>query len=322
MDNAGQVARTHFITIWAKSLQNLGICDDMEHKPEQVKKELQDFFEDIGGSHYTAICKSAKGEYHIHEVVTFEKAKRCKAVATLYGKAHTEVMRGTKEQAKAYIDKEPPFDEKGEEIVLKWGDPTALTNNAGSRTDLKAFDNIALSDNFKLNDFLLTLTSERDAKLYTARYSRLLKREAQTFRRVEVIYIEGEAGSGKTRSALEAYPHAFKASVDEKTAFPFDGYEGEKVLILDELREGVFTHAYLMQLLDGYKMTVNVKGGSMPACWTKVIIASAYPLKEWYKGAYLDKEGKKKQLLRRISRHLYAKSCQLYDYDTNELTTL
>lgn len=327
---AGEVARTWFMTIWPQALENMGLCSDIEHDPEQVKKELQDYFDDIGGQHYTAICKSSEGKYHIHDVVTFDSAKRLKAVAGLYGKSHCEVLRGTKDDAKSYIDKSGKFEEKGEEIILKWGNPDAIANNRGNRTDLKQFDELIARDDFNLLEFLQTLDKDYDIKYYTGRFSRARALEAQDFRRVEVYYIEGEAGSGKTRGAVELaskWGTYFKCSVDEKSSFPFDGYCCEKTIILDELRPGVFSHAYLMQLLDGYRLNVNVKGGNMPACWTKIIISTALPLSEWYRECYggkifIDIENKKKQFLRRIKYHYIAKDCKLYDFDSGEPITL
>ena len=139
MSKGTVVARTFFLTVWPKSLENVGISSDFDDIPA-LHKALEDLWIDIGGSHYTAICESADGKRHIHDVVTFDKPKRLSSVAKLYGAAHVEIMRGTKEDAIKYINKEGKFEEKGEVILDKWGNPGAIENNAGSRTDLADFD--------------------------------------------------------------------------------------------------------------------------------------------------------------------------------------
>lgn len=312
------VAKTFFNVIHEKSIRNMGIEPEWNNLPK-LQADIETAFNEIGGNHYTAICLSAEGLYHIHDVVTFETAKRVNAVSKLFGNCHVEEMRGTKEDAKAYINKEGKFEEKGEVVLATFGKIDAIQNNCGRRTDLAKFDEVALTDDFNLNDYILDhCTNERDERYLERRYERILLRNAKQWRSVKVIYVEGKAGSGKTRIAMETYPTAFKADVSEKTSFPFNGYKGEKVLILDELRPGVFTHVELMQILDGYKLNLNVKYGLIPAMWETVIITTAMPLDEWYKDRtdIAGQDNRREQFKRRIAEHKIAVNNQWFDYDT------
>lgn len=295
----------------------MGIDPKWEDLPK-LQAELETAFNEIGGSHYTAICLSAEGLYHIHDVVTFGSAKRVKAVSKLFGNCHVEEMRGTKEDAKNYINKVGKFEEKGEKVLAVFGDIETIQNNSGKRTDLKQFDEIALNDDFNINTYLLdNCNNERDERYLEKRYQRLMLKNAKPWRTVKVIYVEGKAGSGKTRIAMETYPNAFKADVSEKTNFPFNNYHGEKVLILDELRPGVFSHVELMQILDGYRLNVNVKYGSFPALWETVVITTAMPLKEWYKDKtdIAGQDNRREQFNRRIAEHKIAVNNQWFDYE-------
>jgi len=317
------VGKTFFIVIHEKSLRNMGIVPEWNNLPK-LQADLETVFTEVGGNHYTAICISADGLYHIHDVVTFDTAKRVRSVATSLGNCHVEEMRGTKEQADDYINKRGKFEEKGEKVLAVFGNINAIQNNHGKRTDLITFDNIAIQDNFDLNAYLLdNCNNERDERYLEKRYHRLLEKNAPQWRNVKVIYVEGKAGSGKTRVATETYPNAFKADVSEKTNFPFNGYKGEKVLILDELRPGVFTHVELMQILDGYKLNLNVKYGQIPAMWETVLITTAMPLNEWYKEKtdIAGQDNRREQFKRRIAEHKIAVNNQWFDYDTYVDTT-
>lgn len=311
------VAKTHFIVIHEHSLENMGIEPTWNDLPA-LEKALEAVFDDIGAKHYSAVCISAEGRYHLHVVLTFETTKRTTAVAKLLGNCHVEKMRGTKEQAADYINKRGKFEEKGEKVLSVFGDIEAIQNNSGKRTDLALFDAAALADGFNITRYILDhTTNEREAQNLEKRYYRLLEANAPAWRNVEVIYVEGETGSGKTRVAMETYPNAFKASVSSKTNFPFNGYKGEKVLILDELRPGIFNPAELFQTLDGYPQNIDVKFGRIPACWTKVIITTSMPLNDWFNSPE-DIQGQdnlRKQFKRRIAAHKIAVNGTWRDYD-------
>ena len=53
----------------------------------------------------------------------------------------------------------------------------------------------------------------------------------------------------------------------------FDGYDGQEVLILNDLRKSTFTFSYLLDLLDRYEFRVEVKNGYAPML-AKVIVVT------------------------------------------------
>ncbi len=301
-------AKTFFNVIHEQSLINMGIEPTWNDLPK-LQSALESAFDEIGGKHYTAICLSAEGLYHIHDVVTFEKTTRRNTVSKKFGNCHVEEMRGTKEQAENYILKKGKFEEKGEKILATFGDINAIKNNSGKRTDLNAFDIAVQSPDFDLNAYLLdNCTNEREERYLERRYARIKCFTAPNWRTVKVIYVEGASGSGKSRGANERYPKAFKASLAEKTNFPFNGYNGQDVLWLDELRPGYFKHAELMQILDGYKYNVDVKYGQFPALWTTVIITSVFKYNDWYKDNKGYFEDGRKEFERRIAERYIARN--------------
>lgn len=313
------VAKTFFCVLHSKALENMGITPNWENIAE-LKANLNEALNLISTNYVYTICKSEKGVYHIHLVITVDKATRATTLSKNIGNAHIEPMRGTKEQADDYINKRGKFEEKGEIILDKDGNIETIVNNQGARTDWIEFDKLALKDGFNLNDYILEkgYTGYKEKACIT-RYSRLIEQKTQCFRSVEVIYVEGDTGQGKTKGVYDRHPYkeVFKFSTDTNNNFKFDGYKGEKILLLDELRPNQLSTGYLFQLLDGYPLRVNVKGGYMWAQWNKVYITTSYSLSEWFKvdksKPYFDTEEKcesveklRKQFIRRISAHYKA----------------
>lgn len=320
------VGRTFFVVIHEESLKNM-LIEPQWDNIEQFEKTLISSFSDVLGhdNFYGTICESAQGIKHIHLVETENKPKRFTAVAKKLGNAHTEQMRGTKEQAEDYIEKRGKFEEKGEKILGYFGNKNAIQNNSGKRTDLDIEKQIrdGTLNASNLNRYILdNTTTDTQAKRIENRYARILHDIYDKTKRenIEVIYVEGKTGEGKTYNAIEKYPDYFIASVDEHNNFAFDNYKGEKTLILDELRPGIFKANELLRILDKYPLLLNVKYGNFPACWERIIITTAYPLKEWYNDETVKgNDDKKAQFLRRINKYYIAKNRewidQHYKYD-------
>ena len=323
------IARTFFVVINEKSLKNMLITPDWENI-EQFENVLISSLSDILGhdNFYGTICKSAKGLYHIHLVETENKATRFSTVAKKLGNSHIEPMRGTKEQAEAYIEKKGAFEEKGEVILGYFGNRDSIQNNSGKRNDLDIEHMIRKGE---LNATNLTRyildnsNTDTEAKRIENRYTRIMHDIYDHKERpnIKVIYVEGKTGSGKTRGALERYPDIFQASVDEKNNFAFDNYHGEKCLLLDELRPGVFNVGFLLKLLDKHPFLFNVKYGNFPACYDTVIIATAFPLNKWFADENIEgNDDRQAQFRRRINEYYIAENGkwidQHYTWNDNE----
>lgn len=84
-----------------------------------------------------------------------------------------------------------------------------------------------------------------------------------TWQKRNVRWFYGPTGSGKTRAAIEDIVQNYVTdycilSGDLKQFFI--GYEGQRGVILDDLRPGSIRFEVLLRILDGYPCTVNVKG--------------------------------------------------------------
>jgi len=109
----------------------------------------------------------------------------------------------------------------------------------------------------------------------------------------KVFWFWGPSGTGKTRTAVELYPDAWMSGGSLKW---WDGYYGQKTVIIDDFREEFCSFAYLLRVLDIYPFRVEVKGSSILLEAEVIIITCPYPPSLVYSQVGEDVS----QLLRRI----------------------
>ena len=131
-------------------------------------------------------------------------------------------------------------------------------------------------------------------------------------KQVDVYYIEGETGIGKTYGIFKMFPDAYRPVIAGEKLW-FDGYAGEKTLLLDELR-GNIKLSYLLQILDPYPLKVEIKGGTVNAEWERVFITTNTPPEKWYPRVSAEDPRTFEALLRRIGfRPLSPRYCVVKD---------
>lgn len=127
-------------------------------------------------------------------------------------------------------------------------------------------------------------------------YRKLVNKEqSKEFRKVEVEYIWGGTGTGKTKRATKDKEHYMITGANLKW---FDGYENEKTLVIDEYNNNVEI-TRMLNLLDGYMLRLEIKGSFTYARWTKVIITSNLSPEELHPNA---KDEHRNALFRRITK--------------------
>ena len=115
----------------------------------------------------------------------------------------------------------------------------------------------------------------------------------------DVIVLWGESESQKTRRAFDMAgenPYVWDPGMGQW----FDGYAGEKTVIMDEFR-GQLPLGTVLRLFDRYPMRVQYKGGSCQFVADLIIVTSPKHPSKWYKDVF-DNEDTYKQLLRRLSK--------------------
>jgi hypothetical protein len=124
-------------------------------------------------------------------------------------------------------------------------------------------------------------------------------------------YVEvrcGKADNSKTKDVYDkyGYKNVFKISRYDDLKFMFNGYDNEKVLLLDDFN-GNLPYTYMLQLLDGYPMDINVKNGVCYNFFNKIIITSNNRPHKWYTNF-------KKNLARRFTKCLEVSKGNTMDF--------
>lgn len=125
------------------------------------------------------------------------------------------------------------------------------------------------------------------------------------FREVDVTYIFGLTGVGKTRYVFEKHGYSNTFKVTNYSYYPFDGInERHTVLLLDEFDSSLPIKS-MNDYMDGYPILLPARFYHRPAFYTKVYIVSNLPLTEQYKNIQLEKPKVWEAFLDRIHEVYY-----------------
>lgn len=280
--------------------------------PQEVCERLRDEWikDSTTRSGAWAYCVSAAGLHHVHMVLEDLTAMRFSAIKKSYAKGmHFEPTRGTKQQAEDYIHKRHPFDEKGEEVltILKHG---VIRAAPGQRRDLDMIENLIAEGKNPQEIMDLSLAYRRYEKMIRDAYFRKRVKETAVVRDLQVHYVTGESGSGKSYTYADLCEKHGEGNICFITDYEnggFDYYAGQPILFLDEYK-GQFKFATFLTILDRYKAQIHARYANAIALWNEVYITSVYPPHELYKKMVeQDDRGvdKQQQLLRRITDITY-----------------
>jgi len=268
------MSRKHY-KYWVWTLNN----PTEEHVPPNVWPDVE----------YT-IWQHERGEDgtdHIQGYVCFTTSKHLKWIKeNCDERAHWEARQGTHEQAKEYCSKEDT------RVGGPWehGDESKIPRKKGERTDLKrVFD--LLSTGSKEADIMMN----PDLFPVWARYYRAIERFElmQQPKRNWITFTKvywGVSGCGKTRRAHYEASLKDDGTVGEPyyvlrkpqgTAVYWDGYKGEKHIIIDEFY-GWIPRTMMQVICDRYPAIIDTKGGARNFLATKIWITSNEPPEQWW----------------------------------------
>jgi hypothetical protein len=214
-------------------------------------------------------------------------------------KVHIEARKGTQEQAINYCRKLETRAPDSEPVVFGQPGPTP-----GERTDLERFMEEAKSGSSMYE--LRQTQPEVCAKYhsFTQAFVCDVQREVvPRWRALDVTVYWGPTEMGKTRRVYHQYPDAYKLDPCPADKLWWDGYGGESVLLIDDFY-GWIPIGNLLNILDGYKLRLPVKGTFAYANWETVFITSNLSPENWYATKPLTIE-QENALMRRLSRVIH-----------------
>lgn len=252
---------------------------------------------------YTYIGQLERGKggfLHWQVLVENETPIRFSTLKRKLPAAHIEPRRGTVSEAVAYCTKEDSRVD-GEE-PLQHGDIPSRDEN-GRRSDLDRIRAAILDEGRTVDEVILTMPEAARVAKYVTELAAARDRAAVrgVERDVEIIYLYGDPGVGKTRWLYDHYDDVARMT-DYRN---FDAYNGERVLALDEYG-GQIDLRLLNGVIDRYPINLPARYYDRPARYETVVIISNQPpwaLYDWEQPVV------RRAFARRLHRVLMMDSC-------------
>lgn len=257
-----------------KLMSNEEICQTVANKWASDKRQAA-----------ITYCRSASGMEHLHGVLSSDSSVRFSTIKNFLGeKAHIEMTQGTKKEAEDYINKMGKYAEKGEVILAKF-QVGEIKGRQGGRSDIQLIRDA-------INEGLTWRAVMRlEDRFYSPKYVSIIKnmyfdkrnKETPFKRDVKVHWLVGDSGSGKTGITLDLLKEYGEDSFFIVSDYqnPFDGYAGERIIILDEFR-GQIPYAVLLGMLEGYKKEMHARYANVIGLWDEVYISTIKTPEEVY----------------------------------------
>lgn len=261
------------------------------------------------------------GTPHTHIYVYFDSRVRFSTVKRNFPTAHIEVAQGGVKENIAYIKKGGKWKDtkKGETSVSgtfeEWGNRPK--QNGKNRDNEWLYDRIkerlTNAEIFELNNDWILMGDKIDK----ARLSYLEDKCKTERRKIEVIYVCGATGTGKTRGIFDENGDANICRVTDYKN-PFDSYHMESVLVFEEFRSSL-PISDMLNYLDIYPMSLPARYANRYAGYTRVYIVSNEPLESQYPNVQDENPETWKAFLRRIHKvRVYSEDGTVTNYDSLE----
>ena len=230
------------------------------------------------------------GTYHTHIFLLAPSPIRFSTIKNRFPTAHIEKAYGSAKTNRAYILKEGRWadTDKAETSVSgtfeEWGDLPAEKEEEAPEMfkliqDLRAGKTVMeiIEDNPKL--------AFRIWEIETLRQAILEEKYGAENRALEVTYLYGASGTGKTWGIFETHDRKSTRRITDyggRNGVRFDAHHCQDVLVMEEFHSQIPISA-MLNYLDIYPLTLPARYTDRIACYTKVYITSNIPLEEQYR---------------------------------------
>lgn len=247
------------------------------------------------------------GTPHTHIFMYSPSPIRFSTIKSRFPTAHIEKAFGSAEDNKAYIEKSGKWAkmEKANTSVPgtfeEWGE-------IPSEKSEEAPDMFWLMEALREGKSNMDVLNERPKLAFRIRDIEILRQTILTEkfsvenRKLEVSYIFGASGTGKTRGIFEKHGAQNICRVTNygnKNGAFFDAYLCQDVLVFEEFRSQI-PISHMLNYLDIYPLMLPARYNDRVACYTKVYITSNIPLEEQYKSTQAEHPETWKAFERRI----------------------
>lgn len=204
-----------------------------------------------------------RGTPHTHTYLRFKSARTFSSIRTLCTRNDVQVAKGNDAHVLKYLSKENK--------PTIYGQATAQ----GKRNDISEVRELLRKD--PRMDPVVDSTESYQATRFAEIWLKY-KEPARPFGPRKVYWFFGETGTGKSYTAWREAPDAYSP----KNYKWWDGYDGHKTIILDELRGDWCKFHEILTILGETPFKVECKGGMRQALYDTVYITSIHhPLNCW-----------------------------------------
>lgn len=249
----------------------------------------------------------ANGTFHTHLFFVCDSPVRFSTIKSRYPIAHIEKAFGSAQENRAYITKSGRWEEdvKAETIVEgsfeEYGEVPSEQAENNPLTyqliqDLKDGKHTA-----KIVESSPSLVF-KVKEIETLRQTLLAEYYSTEYRSLEVTYLYGATGTGKTRSIFQKHPgHSICriTSYRRDKGVLFDAYTSQDILVLEEF-DSQIPITEMLNYLDVYPLHLPARYQDRIACYTKVYITSNKSLLQQYPDVQRQSPETWKAFLRRI----------------------
>lgn len=268
---------------------------------KKIEKELSDLKTVI----YYCMADEQAQTYHTHIYLCCSSPVRFSTLKKRFPEAHLEIALGNSQQNRDYIAKSGKWenDEKhGTAIPNTFEEGGQLPyERPGARSDLAILYEMVKDGftNFEIMeanpDYMLRMND-----IERVRQTIRAEQFKNEFRTMNVTYIWGKTGTGKSRYVMELHGYDTVFRVTDYT-HPFDTYAGQDILALDEYRSQ-FRIYEILNYLDGYPLELPCRYANKVACFSTVYIISNVDLHQQYPYIQIDQPNTWGAFLRRVHR--------------------
>lgn len=273
---------------------------------EVIKTTLASF----PGMQYWCMCDEIgeQGTPHTHLYLYSPNAILFSTLQQRFLGAHIEAAKGSHRENRDYIRKEGRWlnDAKHETNLPETFEESGALPIERDKRESVSSEILSLIQSGSSNAEILVQypsAMNRLQHVEAARQTLLEERYSNQWRDLEVTYLWGKTGVGKTRSIMEKYGYSNVYRVTNYV-HPFDDYKGQDVILFEEFRSSLPIQD-MLKYLDGYPLMLPCRYSNKAACFTKVYLVSNIPLSAQYPNVQVSEPETYRAFCRRINQGDY-----------------
>lgn len=285
------------------------------NNPEKLgftHEHIKEIVKDIKSVFYWCMADEvgANGTYHTHIYLQGRGGIRFSTLKKRFEGAHLDMAKGTALENMQYVSKtgkwehDKKADTRIENTFEEFGEfPIERQGSRNDLADLYVMVKEGMSDYDILEEMPDALANiER-----LDRVRQIIRQEKfkDIYRELDITYIYGNTGTGKTRGVMEQFGYSNVYRVTDYL-HPFDGYHGQDIIMFEEFRSSL-SFSLMLTCLDGYPLELPCRYNNKYACYTKIYIVTNIPIHEQYPKVQEESEESWLAFLRRFSKIIHYK---------------